>query len=344
MRFSDDPNAAHGVAVWSKPEWRARAVAWLDDQLATAGIERTGEVEQPRVRPWATVLKAPTSHGLVWMKAAAPATAFEVGLYELLARVVPDAVLVPIAADSARGWLLLPDGGAPIAERLAGTDLTDAFAAAMVEYGQLQRALTPHVDALLALGVSDMRPEVMPERLDTALAVTASVARVKPADHEQHERVAAMRATYASWCADLAASAVPASLDHNDFHTYNILGDGTGTARFYDWGDSVVAHPFAVMLVGLGFLKHLLACDLDDPRLLQARDAYLGGFRAGAPGEDLVATLEHACRVGKVARALVWDRALQAARDQGETIDDDWANAPMETLFSLLDPTYLSGR
>ena len=37
-------------------------------------------------------------------------------------------MLVPIAAVCARGWLLLPVGGAPIAERLAGTDLTDAFA------------------------------------------------------------------------------------------------------------------------------------------------------------------------------------------------------------------------
>ena len=334
----DPKPTAHGVAVWSTPEWRAEAEVWLDEQLERSGIERTGAVEQPRVRPWATVLKAPTNRGVVWMKAAAPATAFEVGLYELLAQTVPDRVLIPVAADVTRGWLLLPDGGEPIAARLDGTDLTDAFADAMAQYGQLQRDLAPHVGELLALGVTDMRPAVMPERLETALAVTASVARTRAADQERHEQVAAMRVTFASWCAELAASSVSASLDHNDFHTNNILGDGTGAARFYDWGDSVVAHPFAVMLVALNFLKHLLDCDRNDPRVRQARDTYLDGFRPGAPDEDLGATLELACRVGKVARALVWDRALQAAREQGEPIDDDWVTAPMETLFSLLDP------
>src|SRR6476620_9051638 len=97
---------AHGVAVWSTPEWRAQAEVWLDEQLERSGIERTGAVEQPRVRPWATVLTAPTTRGVVWMKAAAPATAFEVGLYELLAQTVPDRVLIPVAADVTRGWLL----------------------------------------------------------------------------------------------------------------------------------------------------------------------------------------------------------------------------------------------
>ena len=53
----------HGTEVWSSPGWRAAAESWLDEQLAAAGIERTGEVEQPHLRPWATVLKAPTPAG-----------------------------------------------------------------------------------------------------------------------------------------------------------------------------------------------------------------------------------------------------------------------------------------
>jgi hypothetical protein len=28
-----------------------------------------------------------------------------------------------------------------------------------------------------------------------------------------------------------------------------------GRVRFYDWGDSVVAHPFASMLLGLGMIR-----------------------------------------------------------------------------------------
>jgi hypothetical protein len=88
-----------GTAAWSSTQWRDDAVAWLDERLAAAGIERTGDVEQPHLRPWATVLRAPTSTGPVWLKAAGPGTAFEVGLYELLSRVSPDHVLTPIATD-----------------------------------------------------------------------------------------------------------------------------------------------------------------------------------------------------------------------------------------------------
>ena len=55
-------------------------MAWLDERLAASGIRRTGEVEQPHLRPWATALRAPTDRGPVWRKAAGPETAFEVAL------------------------------------------------------------------------------------------------------------------------------------------------------------------------------------------------------------------------------------------------------------------------
>ncbi len=133
-----------GVEVWSSAAWREMAVSWLDEELAAAAIKRTGEVEQPHIRPWATALRAPTSHGLVWLKAAGPGTAFEVRLYELLQRVVPGHVLTPIAIDVTRGWIVLPDGGPPLAERLTGSELVDALVIALPQYGQLQRDLAPH--------------------------------------------------------------------------------------------------------------------------------------------------------------------------------------------------------
>ena len=61
--------------------------------------------------PWSAVLRIPTGDGTVWMKASAPTTAFEVPMYAVLARVAPERILIPIAADPERAWLLLPDGG-----------------------------------------------------------------------------------------------------------------------------------------------------------------------------------------------------------------------------------------
>jgi Phosphotransferase enzyme family len=335
--------AGHGTAVWSTSEWRAQALSWLDERLATAGIERRGEVEQPHLRPWATVLKVPTTAGVVWFKAAGPGTAFEAGLYELLATTAPGRVLTPIATDVARGWVVLPDGGPPLGEQLTGADLVEALVPALVDYGRLQLDLAPHVDGLLALGVTDMRPAMMPERFEQALAATRAVLDSRPADRSIHGQVAAMGETVATWCERLVTSTVPPSLDHNDLHPWNILGDGAADVRFYDWGDSVVAHPFAAMLVPLGFVPRLLGVGLDDPRFAAARDAYLEVFRPIAPDEDLVVTLELACRVAKIARVLTWDRAVRAARDEGEEVEETWATAPMETLASLLDDSYLGG-
>jgi hypothetical protein len=142
-----------------------------------------------------------------------------------------------------------------------------------------------------------------------------------------------MAPAVAEWCERLAASPLPASLDHNDLHPWNILAGG----RYYDWGDSVVAHPLAAMLVPLGFVQQSLGAGRD---FAGARDAYLDVFADLAPHSELVETLALACRVAKIARALTWERALRAAREQGATLDP-WENATAETLASLLDKSYL---
>lgn len=339
------PGVAHGTAVWSSTAWRDAAISWIDERLAAAGMERSGDVDQPHLRPWSTVLRIPTADGVVWFKATGPGTTFEVALYDVLADTVPDRVLIPIATDPGRGWAILPDGGPPLAERLDGDDLTDALVVALVRYGELQLDLAPHVDDLVNLGVADMRPSRIPQRFDEALEASASVIdRLgRQADRVAHRRVAAMRDTVVAWSERLAESRVPASLDHNDLHPWNILGNGADDVRFYDWGDGVIAHSFAAMLVPLGFVRHQLDVSLDHPAFVRARDAYLEVFGAITQGEDLVETLELACRVAKVPRALTWERALRAAREQGEAIDEFWATAPMESMASLLDASYVSG-
>lgn len=334
-----------GVAVWSSPEWKAAAVAWMDARLAGAGIERTGDVDQPHLRPWATVLSAPTSAGRMWFKAAGPGTAFEVGLYDLLHRAAPDHVLPPLATDTERGWLVLPDGGPPLGERLAGPALVDAIEAALPRYGTLQRVLAPEVETLLALGVEDMRAPALAERFDDALAAAA---RYEGGDRDAYARVAALRPRFLAWCDELAGRPGPVSIDHNDLHPGNVLAGADGSfdrPRFFDWGDSVVAPAFTSMLVCLGVVRHHIPGVGDDTAALvvRLRDAYLEAFDDLAPHAELVESLELACRVGKVARALTWDRIVRtldadALREDG---DWDWGAAPYEWMVSLLDESYL---
>jgi len=295
---------------------------WLDERLAAAGRRRTGPVTCPHDRPWGKVLTAPTDDGPVWLKAPGPWTVFEVALYDLLGHAAPDWILRPIAVDLDRGWVLLPDGGPTLGARLDDTDLIDALVTVLPQYGQLQRELAPHTDALLSFGIADMRPAAMPVRFDEA---------VEAVGPDRVRAVVELRATFGEWCARLASSPVPASLDHNDLHPWNMFFSD-GRARFYDWGDAVVSHPFASMLVALAVVRMQLDAGPDDPAVTRLRDAYLEVWSDLAPRAELVADLELACWVGKVARALVWDRALRA---QGYDQAGEFADAPYENLAAL---------
>jgi len=323
-----------GVDAWRSEEWRRAAGSWLDERLADAGLARTGKVEQPRIRPWGTVLTAPTTGGPVWLKAPGSATAFEVPLYDLLRRVAPDHVLEPVAVDVARGWVLLPDGGTAVRDGVDQDRLLDAMVSILPQYGQFQRDLMSHVDTMLSLGVVDMRAEVMPERLAQALDAAKRVARTHGDPRNVVGRLSTWLPDFAFRCARLADAVVPASLDHNDLHLGNVLRVDD-RIRFYDWGDAVVAHPFASMLVGLGMLPYSLGVGPDDPAVLRARDAYLEPFTDLAPAGQLVEELELACWVAKPARALVWDRAVRADPDS------EFATAPLAALGGLLADSWL---
>ena len=308
-------------------------IAWIDERLAEAGLERTGEPEERSMRPWAAVFRVPSSGGAVWLKATGPQSRFEVGLYRLLQRVAPDTVLTPLGISEERGWLLLPDGGPTFGDRLEGDALVEALAGALPVYARLQRELSAHADELLALGVTDMRPKIMPARFEEAVeAVGAYVERRgDESERERLDQVIRMRETVAGWCERLAGAVVPPSLDHNDLHAWNILGEGN-EVRFYDWGDAVVAHPFASMLA-LGWVP------MSDSTRERLRDAYLDPFGDLAPHGELVEELELACRVGKIARAMTWHRSVSAyAPDE---VEERWLSGPSESLFSLLEDSWL---
>jgi hypothetical protein len=317
--------------------WRARALAWVDEALAAAGVERTGPAAQVRAQAWSTVFMVPTTVGQVWFKAAGPATAFEAPLYQLLSKLAPQYVLTPIAADVPRGWLLLPDGGAPLTDRFRGTELTEALLAALPRYGQMQRDLAPRARDLLALGVPDLRPAIMPRRFDEALA---GARRSFAIDGTESERaslaaVAGLRDTVNAWCGQLASSPVSPSLDHGDLLPRNILM--ADQVRFFDWGTSVIAHPFTSLLFPLRFVQRRLRVRHDEPTVARARDTYLESFSDLAPHAELVATLEAACRLGLIARSRFWASIARDARppERGKQ------QTAFQWLTYLLDDSYL---
>lgn len=306
-------------ALWATAAWRAEALGWADERLAAAGLRRTGEPDQPRIRAWSTLLRFPVDAGhLVWLKACTPQAAHEVALLELLADRVPDAVVAPLAVDRERGWMLTADGGPVLRERVERPDLVHCWEQVVAAHSALQRRTVEWVPELLASGVPDLRPIRLAQEGARLLARDGAGPAVRQAVSEA--------------CARLAASPVPAALQHDDFHTGNVFFDDSGHARFFDWGDAYLGHPFSVMLIGLACLPHQHDLALEERQRERLVRAYLGPWSGFAPEGRLRQDLADALLVARLGRVLGWRRALSRASDAERA---EWDEHPRHWLAEV---------
>ncbi len=296
---------------WTDPLFLAGALEWVDERLSEHGMQRTGEIEQPHVYPWSTAVRIPANGRVVWFKAAASGVAYEVGLLEVLVRVVPEDVLEPLALDRERGWSLMPDGGTTLRASLEGQPAEHritAWEAVLPMYADLQRRTAPAIDELLTAGVPDLRPRAVPEAVRLVLGFPDLPTDVA-------ERLIALQPRIDDACARLAADGLPATLQHDDLHEANVLlVDGLpGHYRVFDFGDASVAHPFGTWLVTSRSLAYHTGWSPDGPELRRLRDAYLEGFSDLAPLTTLRESLRIAYDVASIGRVLSWQRALRDA-------------------------------
>jgi hypothetical protein len=148
---------------WDEPGWLDRATSWIDRQ-----VERTGEVELERTRPWAVVARVPTAAGLLWFKESPPAHAFEPALTALLARRRPDAVPDVVAAEGAR--LLTRDVGPRLRDVLDAGATEPRWEDTLALWAEEQIEFAALVDEALAVGTpgSTTRSSAQPRRWTTA--------------------------------------------------------------------------------------------------------------------------------------------------------------------------------
>ncbi|GAA3740794.1 phosphotransferase [Plantactinospora mayteni] len=320
--------------------WRAESDAWITGRLAERGIAGTGPVHTVRVRAWSIVRRVETSAGRMWFKANVPGNGFEAAVVEALAGWVPDLVVPPLAVDRDRGWLLGPDGGTILRETAAGRPGPVRWAELLRTYAGLQRAVAPHADRLVGLGVPDLRPARMPAALAGLLA-DPTVRLAEP----HRAALVTLLPEYDCWCADLANDGLPASIQHDDLHDGNVFVGAAGM-RFFDWGDACLAHPFGSLLVALGVAADQLGVDPAGPELSRLRDAYLEPWTDLRDRADLRHSVRLALRVAKVGRAVSWQRALRGATAPdwqralgGPTpIAAEHTTAPAAWLETLVEP------
>jgi hypothetical protein len=291
LRLRPVARSRSGIPDWEDPAFLAEARTWIEQALAGIGLGVTGEIEQPHVRLWSTVLRVPTDDGDVWFKAAMPRLAHDVAVTTALARLRPEIVLAPFAVDLERGWMLLPDGGERLREVLAVEQHPRRWHDILPLYADVQIAAAPELDALVESGLPDLRLARLPglaERLGSELGLEGPG-----------------RARMSELCEELAAFNIPETIQHDDLHDGNVFVRPDGYWIF-DWGDSVAAHPFMSLVVCLRSIARRFELAERDPDLERLRDDYLARWSSYGFHQALARAAELAAPLGMLCRAESW--------------------------------------
>jgi hypothetical protein len=244
--LEDDPQRM----PWARPGGPAADLAWAETVLDDRGMVRTGAPRQIRTWNLSSLWTLPLADGTnAWLKAVPPFFAHEGAVLEHLA-----GPPVPPLIDRDGYRTLMPElpGDDQYDATRPGLDrMIDALVAIQVDEAA-------GVDALLALGLPDWRGPALTG------ALRDLIKRRSP------ELGAADRSDLARFADDLprrfgaaAASGLPDTLVHGDFHPGNTRSDHGRDLVILDWGDCGVGHPL-----------------LDEPAFLHDRPHLAGDLRA----------------------------------------------------------------
>ena len=308
------------ILPWTDAAWFAEASAWMRAALERQGITMRGTVEQTRVRPWSTILRAPTSVGDIYFKAMIPSLAHEPALTAALSRWRPDCMLEVVATDVTRGWMLMRDAGVTLRSLVQTDGDVHHWHTVLRLYANVQSELADHRDELLALGAFDRRLAVLPAKFAHVLADTDILRIDQPngLTADEYRLLSDGVSEFGALCADLARFPIPETVHHDDFHDGNIfVHDGRYT--FGDWGESCVAHPFFTLIVTLRSIAYRRGWDGRAAQITELRDRYLDSWTRMASHAQLQAAFQLAHRVGMVSRALTWYRVASSLEEPHRT-------------------------
>ena len=302
-----------GPENYEDPTFIASAHAWARQTVASLGLEVTGPIAQPHLRPWSTVFCVPTSRGAVYLKCCGPTQAHEPRLSALLRRVRPTLAPDVLAIHRERPWMLVAEGGAHMRDIYSGDALLAAWRALLPGHAALQRALVPHVTEALSYGTPDHRGTALVRAFAAVIADEPALSGERPdrLTAEESQGVARLVPAVERACSDLESLGIEDTVQHDDLHHGNVLVRD-GRALVFDWGDACVSHPFLVLAVNLRFAAEATGRADDDPRILALRDAYLAPWTDRAGARELREAADLARRIGQVSRTLTFHAVARA--------------------------------
>jgi hypothetical protein len=221
--------------LWHDPDWLKQANDWIKSEAKRQAIRITGAIEQPHIYPWSTVLRVPTNEGMLFFKATAPETVYEAALTQMLAAWYPDCMPELVAVDTARGWMLMRDGGEPLRASIRPTQDIKLWEPIIRRYAELQIGLAEHASEILALGIPDHRLTALPALLSQLLVDEESlmIDLSKGLTSIEFQQLQELTPRFQQICTDLATFGISESLNHGDFHDGNVLLKN-GRITFFD--------------------------------------------------------------------------------------------------------------
>ena len=299
--------------IWKDPDWQKEAHDWIRAEAERKSIQLTGEIEQPHVYHWSTVMRVPTSSGLIFFKATAGEIIHEIALTQKMTSWLPDRLPELIAVDARRGWMLMRDGGEQLRASVRPAKDTKPWKPVIKKYAELQIGLAEYVSEILALGIPDHRLAALPS-LYAQLLTDMEILRIdqgKGLTSDEFQQLKEWLPRFEQICMDLAAYGIPESVNHGDFHDGNVLLKEE-RITFFDWGDADVTHPF-VSLRTL-WVSIEIALELDDyaftPEMADLLDHYLEPFERFASRDELHKVYALSKPVASVVKALAWHQSI----------------------------------
>jgi hypothetical protein len=287
---------------YARPGGPDADLAWALGVVARIGLVPTGPPIQVRTWNLSSLWRIPVEGETLWLKVVPPFFAHEGAIIEALAG-------GPVPR------LLARDGARVLMPEIPGEDLYSATGPALLPMIDLlvglQRTWAGREDALLALGLPDLRPPTLIPALRSVIA--------RNADDLAPEDLAVLsdfdRGLEARFAA-IAECGLPDTLVHGDVHPGNLRGSGD-QLTLLDWGDCAVGHP---LLDQPAFLDRIAADDIA-PSARRWHELW----RAAAPGCDPERASALLAPVARARQAVVYQGFL----DQIE---------PSEHVYHRTDP------
>ena len=299
--------------LWQDLDWKKQVREWIHDQAQRHGILVTGEIEQPHIYAWSTVLHVPTDQGTLFFKATAHETIHEAALTQALAHWFPGCMPDFVAVDAGRGWMLMRDGGEQLRASIRPTKDITPWQPVIRRYAEVQIGLAEHVTEMLSLRVPDHRLSALPGLFKQLLADESKfmIDQEKGLTSAEWQEVKDKASRFEEICQQLATYGIPESLNHGDFHDGNILVKDR-RITFFDWGDGDVTHPFVSLRTF--FVSIEIALDLEDysftPEMAELLDIYLEPFQRFASKNELRTAYDVSKPVASIVKALAWHTTI----------------------------------